>query len=431
MTKPRCSGGAAICRITWTGRAAKLLGDDGTTRATMASSQRTFRRADDPLTDAGSCDDRRWFAVGGFDRISGRRHSSVRCDTKFWLRYYLAPAQCVKCLNHPRLIRINGERFADPVGVENLVSNLLLFLLFVSPAFSQNQQSPATAPDAPAQDQPPANAAGQSRDRSVLKPKPGGEAIKPKDYSDSTGYWHPFTREAKYVFADQKTIWTSPFHSARKEAKWWLIFGAATGTLIATDKYFAKNTPHPAWLGTVGTDVSYLGEPYTLLPIAACMYFGGTAAGSDHFRETGLLTFEALADVTVVQLALKSVFDRQRPLQGNGNGEFEASTGPRYNSSFPSGHAIETFALASVVVHEYPHKRWVKILAYCYAGGVVGARLAANQHFPGDVMAGGAIGWFVGDFVYGKRHNPELDKKPTITHSMLDHIQIGGGLPAY
>ena len=56
----------------------------------------------------------------------------------------------------------------------------------------------------------------------------------------------------------------------------------------------------------------------------------------------------------------------------------------------------------------------------------MGARLAANQHFPGDVMAGGAIGWFVGDFVYGKRHNSELDK-PTITQKILDHVQIGFG----
>jgi hypothetical protein len=41
-------------------------------------------------------------------------------------------------------------------------------------------------------------------------------------------------------------------------------------------------------------------------------------------------------------------------------------------------------------------------------------------------MAGGAIGWFVGDLVYGRRHNPDLDKKPTITRNILDHLSIGG-----
>jgi membrane-associated phospholipid phosphatase len=205
-----------------------------------------------------------------------------------------------------------------------------------------------------------------------------------------------------------------------------VIFGAATGGLIAADKYISKNAPNSPGLKTLGNDVSYLGEAYTLLPIAAGFYLGGTAYGSDHFRETGLLSFEALADVTIADLALKSVFDRQRPLEGHGNGEFEASSRPRYNSSFPSGHAIETMCLASVIAHEYPHKRWVQILAYSYAAGVIGARLAANQHFPGDVMAGGAIGWFVGDYVYGKRHNPGLDKKPTITQRILNHVRIGG-----
>lgn len=308
---------------------------------------------------------------------------------------------------------------------------LLMCVIFLLPAFAQTVPPPADPAAAPTdQNQPPANEQGQSRDRSLIRPAPGPEVIKPKDYEGATGYLHPFSRMARFVVQDQKAIWTAPFHTSKQNAKWWFIFGGATGALIATDKYVSKNAPNTAWLKQAGTDVSYLGDPYTLLPIAAGFYFGGTAFGSDHFRETGLLTFEALADVTVVQLALKSVFDRQRPTEGHGNGEFEGSSSVRYNSSFPSGHSIETFALASVFAHEYPHKLWVKILAYSYAAGVVGARLASNRHFPGDVMAGGAIGWFVGDYTYGKRHNPGLDKKPTITQRIMDHVRIGGGQPA-
>ncbi|MBV8906050.1 MAG: phosphatase PAP2 family protein, partial [Acidobacteriia bacterium] len=135
----------------------------------------------------------------------------------------------------------------------------------------------------------------------------------------------------------------------------------------------------------------------------------------------------SLADVTVIDLAVKSITDRQRPLTGSGDGHFFSSYSPRWNSSFPSGHAIETFALASVFAHEYHDKFWVKLLAYAYAGGVVGARLAANQHFPGDVLAGGAIGWFVGDYVYGRRHNPAIDQKRTAMQKLMDHVRIGGG----
>ena len=294
---------------------------------------------------------------------------------------------------------------------------------------------PATAP-APSADtsqppttQAPATAvAPQSANRSVTKPKPGGEVIKPKDYSDASGYLHPFTRMPRYILEDQKAIWTSPFHTSKKDAKWWLIIGGATGALIATDKYVSKNAPNPHWLQTTGTDVSYLGQWYSLIPISAAFYLGGTAFHKDHFREAGLLSFEALADVTIVGEVLKTVFDRARPLEGNGNGEFGASTSARYNSSFPSGHAYATFAVASVFAHEYRHTTWVKVLCYGYAAGVVGARLAANKHFPGDVMAGGALGWFTGDYVYGKRHNSELDKNPSITERILDHVHIG---PAY
>jgi hypothetical protein len=43
-------------------------------------------------------------------------------------------------------------------------------------------------------------------------------------------------------------------------------------------------------------------------------------------------------------------------------------------------------------------------------------------------MAGSAIGWFIGDYIYGKRHNPSIDAKRPISHRMMDHFRIG---PAY
>jgi membrane-associated phospholipid phosphatase len=174
----------------------------------------------------------------------------------------------------------------------------------------------------------------------------------------------------------------------------------------------------------VGNDASYLGQAYTLLPIAAGVYFIGTAKGSDHFRETGLLSFETIADVTVLQLVLKEALGRERPLEGHGNGPFEQSPN-RSNSSFPSGHAITTFALASVVAHEFRHHWWVKALIYGYGAGVAAARLAAQRHFPGDVVAGGVMGWFVGDYVYAKRRNPELVGKPNAMTWIADHVHIG------
>ena len=136
------------------------------------------------------------------------------------------------------------------------------------------------------------------------------------------------------------------------------------------------------------------------------------------------MSFEAVADTSLMQLALKPLFGRARPTQSDGNGHFWDSPA-RISASFPSGHSINTFAMASVIAHEYHHHTWVKVLCYGYGAGVAAARLAARQHFPSDVVAGGAMGWFVGDYVYGKRHNPDLDSKRTVTERILDHVHLG------
>jgi membrane-associated phospholipid phosphatase len=261
----------------------------------------------------------------------------------------------------------------------------------------------------------------------VLEVKPGEEAIKNKDLYEKTGYWHPFVRMPRFILDDQKKIGTSPFHTAKKDIKWWVIFGGATAALIATDQYTKRNAPDNSHLVHIGTDASQLGESYTLLPIAAGFYFLGSASSSERFRETDLLSFEALADTTVVQLIIKSATDRARPLESDRKGHFWDSTSSPSNSGFPSGHAINTFAMASVFAHEY-HSIWVKVAAYGYAGGVMAARLAADKHFPGDAVAGGVLGWFIGDYVYGKRHNAELDHKSRIAQRILQHVQFGVAL---
>lgn len=299
------------------------------------------------------------------------------------------------------------------------MSRLPIIVLFcgVLPALSQ----PAGPP-------PASSTATQSgegeQNRSVLSVKPGEKTIKNKDLFDKTGYFHPLTRLPRFVLSDQKHIWTSPFHTSLKDAKYWVIFGGATGLLIAYDEKIQQNAPNPHWLVSMGTSGSYLGTAYTLIPLSAGVYFAGTKAGNDRLREAGLMSFEALIDATIVDEVFKVALDRQRPLEGNGEGQFFKSNN-RINSSFPSGHSINTFALASVFAHEYHDKWWVKVLAYAYAGGVASARLAANKHFPSDTLAGGAMGWFIGDYIYGRRHNSELDHKPSITQKILDHVQIG------
>jgi membrane-associated phospholipid phosphatase len=288
-------------------------------------------------------------------------------------------------------------------------------------------------PDGPAaNDQPPApqqqlNATGDAQ-RSTLEVKPGPPVIKQKDLWDGTGYFHPFVRMPKYILQDQKEIWTSPFHTAKGDVKWWAIFGGTTAALVASDHWTVKQLPNSSGQISVSTWGSRFGAAYTLIPVSAGFYFIGTGSHNERFRETGLIGFEALIDANLMVEAVKLVTDRARPLESDGKGHFEDSPGGRWNSSFPSGHAISVWAMASVIAHQYPHRRIVPVIAYGLASTVVLARVGARQHFPGDVVAGSAMGWFIGDFVYGKRHNRELDEKPTAAQKILSHVRIGAEL---
>lgn len=226
------------------------------------------------------------------------------------------------------------------------------------------------------------------------------------------------------MLQDQKAIWTSPFHTAKSDIKYWVIFGAATGGLIAADSHIAKALPNSSTQVSVSNWASEVGSAYTLIPLSAGFYFIGTKWRHDRFRETGLLCFETLIDSNLAVEAVKLVANRARPLEGNGNGDFES--GPsRWNSSFPSGHSINSWAMASIIAHQYPHPRIIPILAYGLATTVVVSRVGARRHFPSDVLAGSAIGWFIGDYVYGRRHNSELDQKRSAAETILAHIHLG------
>jgi membrane-associated phospholipid phosphatase len=256
----------------------------------------------------------------------------------------------------------------------------------------------------------------------VITVKPGPEAIKNKDLWEKTGWIHPFRRMPAYVANDQKRIWTSPLHTARSDIKWWLICGGATAAFVATDRWTVGHLPNSKSQVSVSTWGSRFGSAYTLIPVSAGFYFIGTHGHDERLRETGLIAFETLINVNLVAEAIKIAADRARPLESDGHGHFEDSTHGRWNSSFPSGHAINTWALASVIAHEYP-KPLVYIIAYGLASTVVVARVGARQHFPGDVAAGAAMGWFIGDYTYGKRHNRELDHKRRGAGRVLERVR--------
>jgi membrane-associated phospholipid phosphatase len=212
---------------------------------------------------------------------------------------------------------------------------------------------------------------------------------------------------------DQKEIWTSPFHMHKSDAKWWILFGAATAVLIATDRrsstIFENSVGQVAW----ANHLSNIGSVYTLIPIAAGFYGYGVLRDDPKAREVGVLGAEAMLDSLIVVEVLKPIAGRNRP-----DALHEPSHFFEGGNGFPSGHAIASWALASVIAHEYGKSKLVPIVAYGLAAVVSGARFAAQKHYASDILVGAGMGWFIGRFVY-QTHVDHAGHK----HGWLPRIQ--------
>jgi membrane-associated phospholipid phosphatase len=210
------------------------------------------------------------------------------------------------------------------------------------------------------------------------------------------------------ILRDQRAIWTSPFNLHKDDSKWLAPLGLSTLALIATDRRssgeLVENGDNVSRL-RISKDISRVGSIYSTAGVAGVLYLTGRATHNDRLRETGLLAAEALFDGGIVSSALKTASQRQRPPVDNSSGEFFDG-----GSSFPSGHAISAWSLATVIAQEYGHHRpLVRVGAYGLAAAVSLSRYTGRNHFLSDALVGSAIGYGIGRYVYQKHHDPELD----------------------
>lgn len=214
---------------------------------------------------------------------------------------------------------------------------------------------------------------------------------------------------------DEYHIWTGPFHASNYDShtmkKYGLPFLLISAGLIASDTRTARWLPSDTTAVRFNTRVSQIGAPYSLAGLSAAYYLFGRASHNAHARETGFLALEAVADTQVVAEVFKLVTRRQRPTapdidlagfwHGGGSG-----------SSFPSGHTIAAFGVATVFAREYREHLAVPIIAYSLASLVAFSRLGAHQHWYSDVFVGGAGGFLIGRYVYSSHHDPDLPGTP-------------------
>lgn len=105
---------------------------------------------------------------------------------------------------------------------------------------------------------------------------------------------------------------------------------------------------------------------------------------------TGLI---AALIATLMVHTLKPLLDIQRPAAVLDNDTIQL-IGPVYHyKSFPSGHAATVFAL-SAILSWYIKQRWIKTGIVILASLIGLSRIAVGVHWPADILAGAAIGYF-------------------------------------
>jgi membrane-associated phospholipid phosphatase len=210
------------------------------------------------------------------------------------------------------------------------------------------------------------------------------------------------------ILSDQRAIWTSPFHLHGTDKKWLAPLGLSTLALIATDRHTSGElVEHGDNLNRlrISKDVGQIGSLSATGGLAGVLYFTGRMTHNDRLRETGLLGAQALIDSNLVVRALKTASQRQRPPVDNSSGEFFDG-----GSSFPSGHAVNAWSLATVIAQEYGHKRpLVQFGVYGAAAAISLSRYTGRNHFLSDVVVGSALGYGIGRYVYHKHHDRGLD----------------------
>ena len=221
---------------------------------------------------------------------------------------------------------------------------------------------------------------------------------------------------------DAGEIWTYPLHIRTQDILPITSVLALTGLLIWQDRpirqgFMDYRYAH-AWVKAVSPLLSDLGSYGSWAIAAAFLIF--SQAGS-HSLETGILAVSAILESGLLVTVLKGVFGRQRPFWDSGVDRWSGPVGffsrfspgqyGRYDS-FPGGHSITAFSLATVLAMQYADHLWVPIAAYAAATGVALSRVTEGKHWLSDCFMGSALGYVIGRMVVNN-HRSRYHITPT------------------
>ena len=195
------------------------------------------------------------------------------------------------------------------------------------------------------------------------------------------------------------TVWAAMVGSAAlaRDAQWAKPVALGAGLVLASsvlDKPLQRlaqrvgNKPVVKASTAIGNALPVLG-----MGAAAWLAWDGSDWQRSSVARAGL---EAGASAVLAATALKYAVNRARPNESLGHAHFGGQD--RANSSMPSRHAAVMFGVLTPFAQHFDAP-WL----YGLGALTAGARVAGQQHWASDALAGSLIGYGIGSYFYGQR----------------------------
>jgi membrane-associated phospholipid phosphatase len=209
------------------------------------------------------------------------------------------------------------------------------------------------------------------------------------------------------IMQDQKQMWLFPVSVAQgHHAKPTLAIVGLTAGLVALDEHNMKYFRSTQSFSGFNKVLSGRNTSLAMEVFPAAFYALGLARRDTYAQHTVLLAGEAVLNSEILTTVMKDIDRRYRPASIPPNGDFSESWFKETHGSylggvgsFPSGHTIAAFSIATVFAERYPKPRWHVFLAYGLASLVGFSRVSLQSHFPSDVFAGAALGYAITHYI--------------------------------
>jgi membrane-associated phospholipid phosphatase len=249
-----------------------------------------------------------------------------------------------------------------------------------------------------------------------ISPEPG-QTQSPSETATSSSASHPNTvpdpadlevswrkMPARFLH-DEKEMWLFPVQLGK--GKHWVptaIVVGGTAAFIAADPPLMRKVRQTDIFHDYNRVLksSVSGGLIAVVPLG--FYAVSLIRHDSYGQGTALLAGEAVANDTILMIALKAVTRRARPSEFPPNGKYNDTFFATHNSllgkgsSFPSGHAMMAFSVATVFAQRYKQHKWVPYVAYTLATAISFSRVTNGSHFPSDVFIGAATGFAIARF---------------------------------